>query len=279
MDYIGSLPAHRGCRYVCTAVDTYSGYLIAHPCRRATQDSTIKPLELIILYRGIPLQIQSDNGSHFKNQKVQQFADTNNIQWIFHIPYYPQAAGLIERMNGLLKERLKRLGGGKSNTWRDHLPEALPVLNNRPIGEMETPLMRMATPNLQIKPLTVAETLTYWEIKEGALAPYRATLDTAGLDSYALQMHRLNTRGICVIDTGTGVYIPSGYFGLIAPRSALAIKGIQILGGIIDSDYQGEIKVILLNSGDQDILIQHCVSCVSVVIGNQRTECNAWEPS
>uniref|UniRef100_A0A672TDQ4 dUTP diphosphatase n=1 Tax=Strigops habroptila TaxID=2489341 RepID=A0A672TDQ4_STRHB len=114
-------------------------------------------------------------------------------------------------------------------------------------GEMETPLMRMTTPNLQIKPLTVAETLTYWEIKEGALAPYRATPDAAGLDLYALQMHRLNTRGICVIDTGIGVYIPSGYFG------------IQIFGGIIDSDYQGEIKVILLNSGDQDILIQ-CIT-------------------
>uniref|UniRef100_A0A672UBS6 Deoxyuridine 5'-triphosphate nucleotidohydrolase n=1 Tax=Strigops habroptila TaxID=2489341 RepID=A0A672UBS6_STRHB len=96
---------------------------------------------------------------------------------------------------------------------------------------METPLMRMTTPNLQIKPLT------------GALALYRATPDAAGLDLYSLQMHRLNTRGICVIDTGTGLYIPSGYFGLIAPRSALAIKGIQILAGIIDSDYDGEIKV------------------------------------
>uniref|UniRef100_A0A672UC35 Deoxyuridine 5'-triphosphate nucleotidohydrolase n=1 Tax=Strigops habroptila TaxID=2489341 RepID=A0A672UC35_STRHB len=88
-----------------------------------------------------------------------------------------------------------------------------------------------------------------------ALAPYRATPDAAGLDLYSLQMHRLNIRGICVIDTDIGVYIPSGYFGLIAPRSTLAIKGVQILGGIIDSDYQGEIKVILLNS-DQVILIQ-----------------------
>ncbi|KAM9510307.1 uncharacterized protein ACIB01_019791 isoform 1-T2 [Guaruba guarouba] len=239
MDYIGPLLAHRGCRYVCTAIDTYSGHLKAHPCRRATQDSTIKTLELIILYYGIPLQIQNDNGSHllwFRNQKVQQFSDTNNIQWIFHIPYYLQTAGLIEQMNVFLKEQLKKLGGGKLS----HLPEALQKLNNRPIGEMETPLMRMTTPNLQIKPLTVAETLTYWEIMEGALAPYGATLNAAGL--YSLQMHRLNIRGICVIDTGIGVYIPSGYFGLIAPRPALAIKGIQILGGIIDSVYQGEIQ-------------------------------------
>lgn len=85
--------------------------------------------------------------------------------------------------------------------------------------------MRMTAPNLQIKPLRAAETLT-WEIKVGALAPYQATADAGGLDLYALQIHRLNTRGICVIDTGIGIYSLSGYFGLIAPRANLVIKGI-----------------------------------------------------
>lgn len=56
--------------------------------------------------------------------------------------------------------------------------------------------MRMTAPNLQIKSLTAAETLT-WEIKEGALAPYQATPDAGELDLNALQIHRLNTRGIC----------------------------------------------------------------------------------
>uniref|UniRef100_A0A8B9ZAR7 Deoxyuridine 5'-triphosphate nucleotidohydrolase n=1 Tax=Buteo japonicus TaxID=224669 RepID=A0A8B9ZAR7_9AVES len=111
------------------------------------------------------------------------------------------------------------------------------ILNNRPIGEMETPLI-------------------YWEIQDGAVASYRATPDEAGLDLYTLQQYQLNVRDICIINAGIGIQFPSGYFGLIAPRSSLAVKGIQVLGGVIEADYRGEIKVMLLNSGIQDLLIQ-----------------------
>lgn len=64
-------------------------------------------------------------------------------------------------MDGLLKEQLKKLGGGNLTQWRTHLTDALHILNNRPTGEMETPLMCMSTPNLQIQTLTAIETFFY----------------------------------------------------------------------------------------------------------------------
>ena len=54
---------------------------------------------------------------HILSKLIQEFAQEHNIQWIFHIPYYPQAAGLIERTvclnsNSLNLERaLIKIGG------------------------------------------------------------------------------------------------------------------------------------------------------------------------
>ena len=49
--------------------------------------------------------------------------------------------------------------------------------------------------------------------------------------------------------------IPNGYYGRIAPRSGLAVKkGIDVLAGIIDSDYRGEIMVVLINLGKDAVL-------------------------
>ncbi|XP_069468409.1 uncharacterized protein [Ambystoma mexicanum] len=71
------------------------------------------------------------------------------------------------------------------------------------------------------------------------------------MDLHAMEEIRPKPRGISVIDTGIGVQIPSEHMGLIAPRFGLALKGIQVLGGIVDADYQVEIEVILINGGEK----------------------------
>ncbi|XP_069482588.1 deoxyuridine 5'-triphosphate nucleotidohydrolase-like [Ambystoma mexicanum] len=108
-----------------------------------------------------------------------------------------------------------------------------------------------------MSPNRAHETLLYWETSPGALSPYRATPEYAVVDLHAREEIRLQPKGIAVIDTGIGVRIPSAHMGLIAPRSGLARKGIQVLGGIIDRDYQGVIKVILLNSGENMLPIHN----------------------
>lgn len=60
-----------------------------------------------------------------------------------------------------------------------------------------------------------------------------------------------------MISTGLGLAIHEGYFGRIAPRSGSALRsGIDVLAGIIDADYRGEIKVILINFGSTDFEIK-----------------------
>lgn len=64
--------------------------------------------------------------------------------------------------------------------------------------------------------------------------------------------------GRAMVPTGICIALPAGYVGLVHPRSGLAAKyGITVLNapGTIDSGYRGEIKVVLLNTGDADFVV------------------------
>jgi len=72
-----------------------------------------------------------------------------------------------------------------------------------------------------------------------------------------------------LIPTGIAVELPPGYEAQIRPRSGLAIKhGITLLNtpGTIDADYRGEIKVILINLGEEDFVINRGDRIAQMVI-------------
>ncbi len=61
-----------------------------------------------------------------------------------------------------------------------------------------------------------------------------------------------------LVHTGVSMAVPPGHYGRVAPRSGLAMKsGIDVLAGVIDSDYRGEVGVILINHGGAPIEIKH----------------------
>lgn len=98
------------------------------------------------------------------------------------------------------------------------------------------------------------------KLEEGATAPRRTSERAAGYDLYAYIPDKapvfLNNR--LLVRTGCYVAIPEGHYGRIAPRSSLAYKnGIDVLAGVIDQDYRGEIKVILSKNNDSVFSIQH----------------------
>ena len=101
--------------------------------------------------------------------------------------------------------------------------------------------------------------------------PSYATKGSAGLDIYAaLEKPMAIAKGtIEMVQTNISVEIPEGYEIQVRPRSGLAAKhGIGILNspGTIDSDYRGEIKIIIINFGKEDFIIQPAERIAQLVL-------------
>jgi dUTP pyrophosphatase len=91
--------------------------------------------------------------------------------------------------------------------------------------------------------------------------PAYATAGAAGMDIRAALMTELTLPhlGTALVPTDLAVEIPEGYELQVRPRSGLAAKhGVTILNapGTIDADYRGEIKIILINFGQEDFVIK-----------------------
>ncbi|PYQ48449.1 MAG: dUTP diphosphatase [Acidobacteria bacterium] len=90
---------------------------------------------------------------------------------------------------------------------------------------------------------------------DGALPEY-ATEGAAGADLRAAEAVTLPPGGRAAVPTGLSLEIPPGHVGLVWPRSGLAVRhGIDMLAGVIDSDYRGEVKVVLVNHGQEPFAI------------------------
>ena len=106
-------------------------------------------------------------------------------------------------------------------------------------------------------------------LDDGATAPTRAHDTDAGLDLYALHPADIPPGGRELIGTGVHVSIPTGYVGMICPRSGLAHKhGLTVLNapGIIDAGYTGEIKVNLHNTEDRAVVLPSGARIAQLVI-------------
>lgn len=95
--------------------------------------------------------------------------------------------------------------------------------------------------------------VTIAKIQEHAVIPTRGSPQAAGYDLYSTESYNLRPNERKLFKTGLSMAIPSEMYGRIAPRSGLAYKkGIDVMAGVIDADYRGEIGVILINLGQED---------------------------
>lgn len=115
-------------------------------------------------------------------------------------------------------------------------------------------------------------TMTYPKLKclveDKAFLPKRANPTDAGADLMSLDTLEIYPGEQKLVSTGVAVKIPEGYAGFIFNRSSQGKKGITIPHsvGVIDSDYRGEIKVILKNISEDPYKIERGDRIAQLVI-------------
>lgn len=121
------------------------------------------------------------------------------------------------------------------------------------------------------------ERLEFMKLDAGAKLPTRGSRFAAGLDLYSIESLSIPARGRALIRTGLAVAIPHGFYGRVAPRSGLAIKsGLDVLAGVIDSDYRGEILCALINHGEEPLLIEAGTRVAQLLIESIATPEAVW---
>lgn len=110
-------------------------------------------------------------------------------------------------------------------------------------------------------------------LHEAARLPHRGSNLAAGADLCCVEAFTLAPGERKLVATGLAAEIPPGFYGRVAPRSGLAVKhGIDVLAGVVDADYRGELKVPLINFGQQavsfeagdriaQLIIEHAAMC------------------
>lgn len=107
------------------------------------------------------------------------------------------------------------------------------------------------------------------KIKDNAVIPKYAHKGDAGVDLYACEEYMLKPGDRILVSTGIKIAVPEGYEAQVRPRSGLALKhGISICNtpGTIDSGYRGEVRVILINHGKDEFMVEEGMRIAQMII-------------
>ncbi|KAG6924506.1 hypothetical protein G0U57_017193, partial [Chelydra serpentina] len=124
IDYIGPFPTtSRGNKYCLVIADPFSKWVEAIPTKTSTAWVTAKQLfNIVFSSMGIPRVIDSDSGSHFVGDVMQELCKALGIKQCFHIAGHPESSGQVERTNRTLKEALKKQVKSSGRDWDEKLP-------------------------------------------------------------------------------------------------------------------------------------------------------------
>lgn len=109
---------------------------------------------------------------------------------------------------------------------------------------------------------------TVWckQLENNSKIPTKANANDAGWDLYSTIDTIIPPKQRKTVKTGIALEMPEHMAGLIWPRSGLSVKqGIDVLAGVVDSGYRGEIMVCLYNTSDENVSI-NCGDRIAQII-------------
>uniref|UniRef100_A0A669C837 ribonuclease H n=1 Tax=Oreochromis niloticus TaxID=8128 RepID=A0A669C837_ORENI len=117
IDFI-QLHKHQQVEYALVIIDVFSRWPEIYPVKKNDAISVAKCLcnHFIPTY-GIPSLIRSDNGTHFVNEVISKVSEALGFSIKHHCSYHPQSAGLVERTNGTIKQRLRKCMAETGRPW------------------------------------------------------------------------------------------------------------------------------------------------------------------
>ena len=125
---------------------------------------------------------------------------------------------------------------------------------------------------------TTLDVLRFKQLDSRAVLPVRGSSLAAGLDICSIEEIALGPKQRTVAKTGLAVALPPGFYGRIAPRSGLAAKnGLDVLAGVIDSDYRGEVCCVLYNTSDEAIELRAGSKICQLIVEQIITPVAAWD--
>jgi dUTP pyrophosphatase len=98
--------------------------------------------------------------------------------------------------------------------------------------------------------MSIANALRIQLTNDNARVPKRMSPGSAGYDLFTCEDVTIPARGIGKLPTGVAIGIPPDTYARIAPRSGLAVRGLDVGAGVVDSDYTAPISVIMYNHTD-----------------------------
>ena len=99
-----------------------------------------------------------------------------------------------------------------------------------------------------------------------AQIPVRSSKEAAGFDLHCNMSFSIQPWSRQLVTTGLRFFLPHSTYARLAPRSGLFIHGIDLAAGVVDRDYRGEVKVVLVNNSSQPFHVQSGTRVCQVIL-------------